>query len=382
MSWTHLREDPLDTPPTERLRLFLVNWVFTSLYGMTLGEVARLLRKHDFAVAPAYWPRAVFMAGMGVLNSVVAQYEDRTYGRAVARTEIKPPLFILGHWRSGTTHLHNLLATDTQFAYANVYQVLNPHTFLSTERFSKFLFVAPRTRMMDDVPLGAGVPFEDEFATCGTLHSPFLRWVFPRAVREYDRYLTFRDVPEEEIAEWAAALVLFYKKLTWKQDRPLLLKSPPHTGRIRLLLQMFPDARFVHIRRDPYAVFQSTRRQTLVSVRTMGLQHLDGREMDAHIIRMYKAMYEAFFDECDLIPPGRFCEIAFEDLEKDPRGQIEEVYQRLGLPGFHAMQSSLQQHVDSTARYRKNAYPELSSPLRDEIAHAWQLTFDRWGYRR
>jgi omega-hydroxy-beta-dihydromenaquinone-9 sulfotransferase len=373
-------EEPLDNPSSEKLRLFLVNWVFTTLYGMTSGECVRLLRKHGFAVDPAYWPRAGFMAGMGVLNSALAQYENHVHGPAVARAEIKPPLFILGHWRSGTTRLHNLLATDRQFAYASMFEVLNPHTFLSTERFSKYLFIAPRTRMMDDVVLDARVPFEDEFATCGTLRSPFLRWVFPRSASEYDRYLTFRGVPEEEVAEWAAALVLFYKKLTWRYDLPLLLKSPPHTGRVKLLLTMFPDARFVHIHRNPYAVFRSTQRQTTVSLRTMGLQHLGGPDMDDHIIRTYKAMHEAFFEECGLIPSGRFCDIAFEDLEKDPLRQAEGVYERLGLAGFGDVQPSLKRYVDATARYQKNAYPELPSQLRGRLARAWQPSFDRWGY--
>ena len=43
------------------------------------------------------------------------------------------PLFILGHYRSGTTHLHNLLALEPQFSAPNFFQALNPHTFLSTE---------------------------------------------------------------------------------------------------------------------------------------------------------------------------------------------------------------------------------------------------------
>ena len=75
----------------------------------------------------------------------------------------------------------------------------------------------------------------------------------------YDRYLTFRGVPEREVDEWKQALVLFLKKLTWKYRKPLLLKSPPHTCRIKLLLGLFPEARFVHIHRDPFAVYQSMR---------------------------------------------------------------------------------------------------------------------------
>jgi hypothetical protein len=372
----------LDVPSTERLRVFLVNWFLTSLYGMTLGEYVRLLRKHRFGVTPAYWPRAAFMAGMSVLNSVFYRYESTVYGRDVACAQIKPPVFILGHWRSGTTYLHNLLATDTQFAYPNIYQVLNPHTFLSTERYSKILFISPKTRMMDSVSLNAGVPFEDEFATCGTLHSPFLTWVFPHDGEQYNRYLNFRGVPEQEIAEWTAALVLFYKKLSWKYNRPLLLKSPPHTSRIKLLLAMFPDARFVHIHRNPYSVFQSTQRQSQVSLRTMGLQHLDVQHIDALIISRYKIMYDTFFEERPLIPDGRFHELSFEELEEDPVGQVRKIYDHLNVPGFDAMQPSLQRYVDSNVNYRKNTYAELSWSLRGEIRRAWQRSFEQWGYAR
>jgi LPS sulfotransferase NodH len=364
----------------ESLRVFLANWFFTSLCGMTLGEYMRLLQKHRFAVAPAYWPRAAFMTGMGALNSIVSSYENRIYGPEVASARIRPPLFILGHWRSGTTLLHNLLATDGQFAYPTTYQVLNPHTFLTTERFSRFLFVSPSTRMMDNIPLNASVPFEDEFATCGTLCSPFLTWVFPRDAEEYHKYLTFRGVADRDVSEWTAALTLFYRKLTWKYDRPLLLKSPPHTGRIKLLLQSFPDARFVHIHRNPYAIFQSTQRQTQVSLRTMGLQHFDVRHTTDLVLERFKIMYDAFFEERSLIPGNRFQEVSFEELEQDPVGQVKRIYDGLDLPGFGGMQPRLRHYVDSTVNYRKNTYTDLSTSLRRDVGRAWRRNFEEWGY--
>jgi hypothetical protein len=366
--------------PTEELRVFLANWVTTSLYGLTFGEYVRLLRKHRFAVAPRYVPRALFMAGAGLLNSVVGRYEERVHGPETSRVQIMPPLFILGHWRNGTTHLHNLLALDTQFAYPNIYQVLNPHTFLTTERYSKALFVSPSTRMMDNVALNATVPFEDEFATCGTLRSPFLTWVFPRDRDEYQKYLTFRGVPEREVAEWAAALTRFYRKLTWKYERPLVLKSPPHTSRIKLLLDTFPDARFVHIHRNPYAVFQSTQRQTRVSVATMGLQPIEDRHITDLVITRFTTMYEAFFEERSLIPDGRFHELSFEELEQDPVGQVRRIYDQLGLAGFDAMRPALERYVDSQAQYRKNTYPDLSPSLRHDVGRAWRRNFEEWGY--
>lgn len=362
------------------MRVVLVNSLFTSLYGIALDEWLRLLWSHRFAVDPPYWPRATFMTGMSLLNSIVRLYEDKTFGSKVTDVEIEPPTFILGHWRSGTSHLHTLLALDTQFAYPNVFQVFNPHTFLTTERYSRFLFTAPKTRMMDNMRFNAEVPFEDEFATCGTLRSPYLMWVFPRHGNHYERYLTFRGVPEREVQQWKQALTLFYKKLTWKYSRPLLLKSPPHTARIRLLLEMFPKARFIHICRNPYTVFQSTQRQIGVSLRTMGLQRTDGHAIDDRIIRRYRIIYDAFFEERDLIPDGQFHEVRFEELERNPLREVENIYEGLNVPGFTTVQPALQRYLDSIAHYRKNEYLELPASLRCTIARVWHRSFEEWGY--
>jgi hypothetical protein len=318
-------------------------------------------------------------------NSFFHRRENKIYGPQIADVKIKPPLFILGHWRSGTTHLHNLLAVDKQFAYPNFFQVLHPHTFLSTEKQYKVfgLLFSPKTRVVDNVSLSFEVAHEDEFAMSNaTFQSPYLSWVFPRWEEHYDRYLTLRELSEEEVAKWKTALVLFLKKLTWKYDRPLLLKSPPHTCRIRLLLDMFPDARFIHIFRNPYDVFQSTRRLMEIMLRVTRLQRSNRQHIDARIIQRYKIMYDTFFEERELIPEGRFHEICFEELERDPVGQVKNIYEKLGIPGFSTVQPSLQCYVDRTANYRKSEYSELPPSLCHQIAQAWHQSFETWGYPR
>ena len=366
---------------TEKVRVFLVNWLFTSLYGMALDEWLGLLRRHRFSVDPPYLPRAAFMTLSGALTSLIRTYENRKYVARLTETEIKEPLFILGHWRSGTSYLHNLISLDEQFAHPTVWRVLNPHTFLTTERYSAIVKLAsPETRLIDSMDLGADVPFEDEFATCGSLCSPFLAEAFPRQADYYDRYLTFRTVPPEEVARWKESLLLFYKKLTWKLGRPLVLKSPPHTGRIALLLEMFPDARFVHIHRHPYAVFRSTKGQARTMQRTLCLQTSNSPNLDARIIGRYKTIYDAFFEERDLIPDGQFHEIRFEDLERDPVAQMRGLYESLGIPGFETFRPSLENYVSDNSSYRKNVYEELPVSLRREISQAWRRSFDEWDY--
>ena len=298
---------------------------------------------------------------------------------------VQTPLFILGHYRSGTTHLHNLLALDPQFAAPTFFQVLNPHTFLSTERWAAPVAdrLVVRRRYQDEMALGAGVPSEDEFAVCAmTGLSPYMGWCFPGDGADYDRYLTFRDVQEDEVARWGRALTTFLKKLTLRYARPLVLKSPPHTARIRLLLGLFPDARFVHIHRDPYVVFRSTRHMIRAA---QPLYHLrDGplQDGDDRIISVYTEMYDAYFEERGLIPEGRLCEVGYEDLERDPVGVVGSIYEALGLPGFEDLRPRLEGYLGSIAGYRKNRHDELPEPLRRRIAHEWGRSFDEWGYDR
>jgi omega-hydroxy-beta-dihydromenaquinone-9 sulfotransferase len=204
--------------------------------------------------------------------------------------------------------------------------------------------------------------------------------VFPRHAAFYDRYWTFEAATDDEVARWKSSITRFLAKLISDTGRPLVLKSPPHTGRIRLLLELFPDARFVHIRRDPYTVFRSTRHMYATTMRFWQLQVSSSHDFDDRILRIYRAMYDAYFDQRDLIPEGRSCEIRYEDLEADPIGQVGDIYRALGLADFESVRPRLQGYIDSIGGYRKNRHPELPEGQRRRISTEWRRSFEAWGY--
>ena len=354
------------------------------LAGITTGDWWRLLRENRFLVDPAYWHRAAFITLASLMNSRSRRKEHRLFDDAVGKVKVASPLFVIGHWRTGTTHLHNLLAQDVEhFAYANTYQVTNPHTFLCSEESNtaRFAWMVPPTRPMDNVALGFKVPQEDEFAPClMSLRSPYLGISFPRREDDYARYLSFRNVPREEIEEWKSQFLWFLKKLTLKYQRPLVLKSPPHTARIRVLLEMFPKARFVHIHRNPHRVFQSCRHYFDTATWFTYLQRPDVAGIDDRIIRRYNVLYDAFFEARKLIPHEHFHEVRFEDLERDPMREMRRLYENLRLPGFDTFEPMLRQYVDSLTEYRKNEFRELDPATRKRISNAWRRSFDEWRY--
>ena len=106
------------------------------LSGITLGRWLRILSENRFAVDLPYLGRAATITSGSIQNSLFGGWEALRYGRRVRAAKVHPPLFILGIWRSGTTHLHYLFAQDDRFAYPNNYQVSFPRTFLTMERAS------------------------------------------------------------------------------------------------------------------------------------------------------------------------------------------------------------------------------------------------------
>jgi hypothetical protein len=352
--------------------------------GITFGDWVRLLAANGFRVRPNRWPKAAFATLFSLMQTPVAFLEQALYARRIAAESVREPLFVLGHWRNGTTHLHNLLAVDPRFSFPKVYEVVAPNTFLLLKPIAPIgSFFLPRTRFgVDNMALSVEVSAEDEAAlSVMTLLSPVVGFAFPERTDYYDRYLTFRDTSSQEVQQWKSALLAFARKLTWKYRRPLVLKSPGHTCRIRLILETFPDARFVHVHRNPYVVYQSMMRLMAAVWGIYSFQRPpEPAKLHARVIRQYRVMYEAFFEERNLIPAGRYCEVGFEQLEQDPLGETAKIYGQLSLPDFAVVRSDMEQYVRSLAGYQKNKYPDLPVEVESEICQAWRRCFEEWGY--
>lgn len=355
------------------------------LGGITFEDWLRLLAENRFSVDPPYWGRALTITLQSIVNSLVARRERAKFSRQIEVTRVEPPLFVLGMWRSGTTHLQNLLSLDERFAFPNYFQALFPHTFLLMEDRSAKLAdaLSPKTRPLDNMAIGMDQPCEDEMALCALVQRSFmLSLVFPRRSDFYDRFLTFREAGAEDLRRWKEAFRWFVRKLSFKYARPLVLKSPGHTCRIKLLLELFPEARFVHIHRHPYEVYLSARRSAERLVPYWALQRADMAEVQQGVFDASTRFYRALFEERPLIPAEQFHELAFEDLERNPVAELQKTYAALRLPDFDVVAPRVCRYLASLADYQKNPPAELSPDDRRRIEAACPWCFDEWGYAR
>ncbi|MEZ6060629.1 MAG: sulfotransferase [Planctomycetaceae bacterium] len=348
------------------------------LAGITLSDWIRLLAQNRWRVAPRYWGKAAFISTSSLLTSILRPLESVVYRSRLQQLQPEAPIFIVGCWRSGTTHLHNLLCLDERFAAPNMYQTMYPHTFLLTEAVLRPLLDAmtPHKRFMDNMPQGLQEPHEDEMALAiMTLCSNMLSWAFPRNAARYDVYLDFADATEQELSLWKSCFDHFVRKIALKTNKRVILKSPNHTARLHSLRQLYPDAKFLHIRRHPCDVFRSMCHMAAQVQPVWGLQVLPSPQIPDMVIDTYRRLYDAYRTQSADVPATQLHEIAYDQLIADPVAVLERAYDALELGEFAAVKPKIEEYAAANSGYQRNTHADLPDADRERLRREWDRFF-------
>ncbi len=332
-----------------------------------------------------YVPRALYLLLMTVMRLPVRWTAAARFAGRIRNQPIEPPpIFIIGHWRSGTTHLQNLMSRDPRFARVTLLQAAMPHEFLILPNSIKGRIggMLPPTRLMDNVPVAADVPWEEELALTSVGRLSFYHVsFFPRRMgRIFNDAVLFDDGDVGLIETWKRQYLHFLRKVQLEQPgRPLLLKNPANTARITLLKQMFPGCRFIHIHRDPYKVFASSVHLYLKAQEAWGLQSTERDRVARHILESYPLLMNAFFDQRGDLGEDELVDVGFRSLQEDPIGTLAGIYRDLGMADFGAARPYFEEYLESQRDYKKNRLP-LAANEKELVAHRWREVFDRLGY--
>jgi hypothetical protein len=332
-----------------------------------------------------YVPRMLGIILLCLLRQPVILYESVRYNRRIARQTLRPdPVFIIGHWRSGTTHLQNILCSDPQFAHVTLGQAAMPLDFLTlggllAGPLGKAL---PKKRLMDNMAVAADCPWEEELALVSTSPLSFYHVsFFPRAVeRIFRESILFDGGDRGLIDKWKRDYSWFMRKVQMADpDKVFLLKNPANSVRIPQILELFPEARFIHIHRDPCKVFASTVHLYLKAQQAWAFHRVERERIVEHVLKSYPVLMNGFLGQKEWIPPGRLVDVRFSDLQADPMEALKSIYQRLDLDGFDAAEPCFRKYLESVRDYRKNRL-ELTPEEEARVRAEWKPFFGRLGY--
>ena len=360
------------------------------LSGVTATQWFGIVRRHWRSMdVLTFAPRLVFLTVMSMINSIGAVADEVFYGRAVRRTVVRDnPVFIVGHPRTGTTHLHNVLAQDVErFGVATTFDVGFPSGFLSTRRCAPALGVLmDSTRPMDNMRLAHDTPQEDEVATnqMSSCASPYAPLLFMRDEEKFRKFYELNETHEEypcereEIERWRSSFMWFLKKLQYKhgEGKRLLLKSPVHAARVKLLAEMFPNAQFIFISRHPYDVFKSAVNMADKYYWQCYFQRCTVADVQEFILKQGEILHDAYVRDAKTLSKSALYELRFDDLDADPVKTIGSLYEHFGWSDFSTTVAPvLRTYSQSLENFKKNSFSELSDDAKRVVNARWKNWF-------
>jgi hypothetical protein len=227
-------------------------------------------------------------------------------------------------------------------------------------------------------------PQEDDFALCGYgAPTPYRRIAFPNRISREHLNLDLNNSSPLVQEQLHDAMDHFLKCLTIQYESQLVLKSPPHTGRIKQLAEWFPGAKFVHLSRHPYKLVPSTMRLWRLLDMLMGFQlpKYDDQWLKNYIFECKDLMYTAYFEHRAEMPDNRLVEVRFESLVANPEREMRRVYDELELGEFDQYEHALSGYFESKKDHQTNPFT-LDPALQMDIDSSWHQYMDAFDYKR
>lgn len=354
-------------PNREARRPF--SFLITVLAGSSAGHLIRQL--HDHSLDYRYAGRVVGTVVVSMILEPFRWWEALRWRKKIKETAIsKPPVFVIGFWRSGTTLLHNLLCQIPGAAYVTTYQTVFPDLLLSHSWWFKPIIGKfwPTNRPFDDVKMGMDLPQEEEIALANLQKISFYNFLcFPRDFNKfYEKELFLKGMDEKDIEKWKSEYSRLVRKAILNTGGEMLMsKSPSNMARIGKILEMFPDAKFIFIFRDPYKTAESFYRFFHEVVPVIQLQELGSALSNRRMCSVYADMIRQYLRDKDLIPPENLVEIRFEDFTKNVPGTMESIFNQFGWPDFDNNRLIFEQFLTESARFKQHSYEISDDTVRN-----------------
>lgn len=358
-----------------------------NLLGCRFDNWMRLLRENP--ITPENKKQVRFMSLVSFLLGIPAFFEWLIFYIPIKRTKLKKdPVYIVGHWRTGTTYLQNLLTRDPQFAWFDPIRTVSFNNCILMKKplewFMTKLHLLSGARPMDNLEYALDLPMEEVFAQATISTQAIAHMlVFPDGGKgvKYIETAFIDEQPEKKQQEWKKAYDYILKKITYLyKGKQLLLKSPENTCRIGMLKKCYPGSKFINIYRDPYVTIMSTANMFKKEMALFCLNEKPSDEfIEDTIIDLFERIYRKTFNELYAMPESDYIDICYEDFCKAPKDYLKQIYEHLGLEGYEEALPHFEKYLESQKDYKKNKF-NLKPELRDKINDRLGFYFEHYGY--
>ncbi|MCV7122072.1 sulfotransferase family protein [Mycobacterium lacus] len=270
--------------------------------------------------------------------------------------ELRSPVVIAGLPRTGTTHLHNMLAAAPTFRTMPYWESVEPFP-LPAEAAAE---PDPR-RTRTDVAVGVINTVMPHFALMHEMTTDHVHEEIQLLANDFSTMLfeTLADVPRWRDYYQAHDQTPHYEYLArqlkamqfLRGGRRWLLKSPQHLEQVPVLDRVFPDSIVVFTHRDPVPVALSMIAMITYSAR-MHRSPVPVERIADYWIERLERMLIALIGDRDTIGPDRSIDVRFDDFMANEFGVAERVYALAGEPFTEAVRTATADYLSGHRRGR------------------------------
>jgi hypothetical protein len=328
----------------------------TVLIGSEISNLRKIA--HGKQIDPGFRVKYGTTAAVSTILTAFSKIDSLINARKIKNFEItEPPVFIIAFWRSGTTLLHNLLCQNPEFGFVSTFQTVFPNHTLSNQWWLKFVAspFLPEKRPADDVKFEWNNPQEEEMALGNMQEISFYNFMyFPKELNEYaEKGLMLDKLSPDELKKWKEDYLRLMKiALLNTGGKRLISKNPPNAFRIKQLLEMFPEAKFINIKRNPEEVIFSFKRFITEVLKGTALQEINEEMIDKDTRYLYDLYTEIYNRDKHLIPEGNLIEVDYHEFVKDKHKCIKQIYDELALEGYEKALPRMNQYLEDTKDFK------------------------------
>jgi len=275
------------------------------------------------------------------------------------------------------------MCKDPNHGYVTTYQSVFPNNLKSKWIFKTFMrWKIPETRPADNVKLSPDFPQEEEFALANMTDASFYHFFYFPSINDmlYERFVRFQNLSEQATERFKRKYTELLAKASYNSGKErVVIKNPVNTGKVRMLLEMYPDAKFIHIYRNPVITYLSTLKFYMALLPTTALEKYTDECIKEKIIVNYKNFMQDFLEARHLIPKRNLYEIQFEEFDRDNHGHMKEIYDQMELETWEEAEPHFTAYISKQKHYKKNIHKIKRVEL-DTIMREWDFALKAFDY--
>jgi hypothetical protein len=277
------------------------------------------------------------------------------------------------------------LCQDPQAGYVTTFQAVFPNLVLSQKRWLKTFTnnILPKKRPFDGYAMDMDFPQEEDFAMMSLQpKSIYKLFYFPKDYNDiYSKELYFDQYSYAQKKHWKNKYQSLIRKAMMNTGGiRFISKNPCNIFRIKTLTELFPEARFIFIYRNPYSVVESLYNFVNDVLPGSELQHLEGGIPRAFFAKLYRDALQEYIRMRETIKPENLMEIRYEKFKNQPITVLREIYNQFHIPGLQDALPRMELYLNKNHPDARQPYPIEPETCRLVNAYAGDIV-SKLGYQ-